>query len=115
MILFKEEHVKPIVLGFYIDGIHHFKRATRRLGKKRWNVGAVHQCQTRMLDNSSVFTHVRILSVEQQALGSMRTEDAIAEGYADVPAFIKAWLRINGPNSWAPRLPVWVVTFEVAP
>ena len=41
MILFQEEHVQPILDGH--------KTQTRRLGKKRWNVGAVHQCKLNYL------------------------------------------------------------------
>lgn len=107
MILFKPEHVAPILAGT--------KTQTRRLGAKRWNVGAVHQLQTRLFDSSSVFGRAVILNVAQQCLGSMTTGDTQAEGYDNVGAFIDAWERINGQNCWAPRLPVWVVSFEVTP
>jgi hypothetical protein len=107
MILFRPEHVAPILEGR--------KTQTRRFGKRRWNIGAIHQCRTRMLDAESTFARVRILDVTQQCLGSMTTEDARAEGYDNVGAFIDEWESINGANCWAPRLTVWVVTFEVAP
>lgn len=105
MILFKPEHIAPIIAGT--------KRQTRRLGKKRWNVGAIHQCQTRMLDNSSVFAHVRILDVRLSApIASMSDEDVRAEGYATWRDFWDVWCRINGGGS-SPSATPWVVEFEV--
>ena len=108
MILFKPEHVEPILTGY--------KTQTRRLGKKRWNVGSVHACYTRppfAKGGAEPFCRVLIKGVHTQILGSMTNWDARAEGYDNVGAFIDAWERINGKNCWAPRLSVWVVAFEL--
>ncbi len=104
MILFKQEHVQPILEGR--------KTQTRRLGKKRWNVGAVHQARTKMLDPDSQFASLRILAVEQEPLGWIDDYGAKLEGYPSRDHYLQAWNRINGDT----RLdtPVWVVEFEVA-
>ena len=103
MILFKPEHVAPILEGR--------KTQTRRLGKKRWNVGAVHQARTKMLDADSCFARVRILDVYQELLYDISNADARAEGYANDHAYIAAFLRIN-PNHVADPV-VWVVKFDL--
>jgi len=110
VILFKPEHVAPILAGE--------KTQTRRLGKKRWNVGAVHACYTRppfAKGGAEPFCRVRITGVYAQLLSDISTWEAQAEGYDNVGAFIDAWERINGKNCWSPLLAVWVVIFEVAP
>ena len=104
MILFKPEHVAPI-LG-------RRKTQTRRVGKKRWNVGAVHQCQTRMFDNLSVFAHVRIVGVDQEWLRSITMHDAIAEGYTGPGTYLDAFYRIN-KMAWDANPLVWVVYFDL--
>ena len=109
MLLFKPEHADMILSGQKVQ--------TRRLGKKRWKVGAVHACYTRppfARGGAAPFCRVRIVDVVKQPLGSMSLWEAKAEGYDNVGAFIDAWERINGKNSWAPRLPVWVVSFSLA-
>lgn len=104
MILFKPEHIPPILSGR--------KTQTRRFGRKRWNVGAVHQCQTRMLDNSSVFAHAVILDVRQERLRSISHDDAVAEGYTGIGTYLHAFYEINHmATDWDP--PVWVVSFGV--
>ena len=110
MILFKPEHVDMILSGQ--------KYQTRRQGRRRWKVGGIHACYTRppfAKGGAKPFCRVRILDVHPQPLGSMALWEAKAEGYPTRDLFVDAWTRINGPNSWAPRLPVWVVTFEVEP
>jgi hypothetical protein len=110
VILFKPEHVPMISCGQ--------KTQTRRLGKRRWNVGAVHACYTRppfAKGGAEPFCRVRITGVYQQRLGDMSSWEAQEEGYDNVGAFVDVWERINGKNSWAPGLMVWVVRFELVP
>jgi hypothetical protein len=102
MILFKPEHVPMILSGR--------KTQTRRLGKKRWNVGAVHQCQTRMMDNTSVFAFVRIRDVRQETLSDISDADIYAEGYDSFPEYWAVLCAINGGMSPCARL--WRVEFE---
>ena len=106
MILFKPEHVKPI-----IDGR---KTQTRRLGKQRWNVGAFHQARTRMMDKASTFAVLEIGAVEIEELHSISPYAAWAEGYESVGDFMRVWERINGTGSWAQNPMVYVVCFRVA-
>ncbi len=110
MILFRPEHVDPILAGT--------KTQTRRLGAKRWNVGAVHQARTRMMDASSTFAHLRILEVRRELLHEISAADVRAEGYpSGSPAeFVNVFNEINRTagliESW--RMYVWVVRFELA-
>lgn len=106
MILFKPEHVEMILNGN--------KTQTRRLGKKRWNVGAIHQCKTKLYSYES-FACVRILEVRQEYLHDISEADIGAEGYGLKPGDYKeAWARING-GEWYDYsyTSVWVVTFEL--
>jgi len=103
VILFKPEHVEPILNGT--------KYQTRRLGAKRWNVGAIHQCATRLFDPAAVFARVKILNVMQDHLLPISALDAKAEGYDSPEDYIKAWDAIN------PKAPVnplvWIVSFAL--
>lgn len=101
MILFKPEHVGPILSGE--------KTQTRRLGKKRWNVGAVHQCNTKMFGEP--FSRVHILDVYQEKLGHISPDSIAKEGYGGED-YKAAWDRINPKTPWDDELIVWVVTFE---
>jgi len=105
MILFREEHVAPI-----LDGR---KTQTRRLGRKRWNVGSVHACYTKLpftRGGAMSFCDVRILDVRQEHLRSISHEDALAEGYTGVGTFLYAFYEINRLALDADPL-VWVVEF----
>ncbi|HHW45053.1 MAG TPA: ASCH domain-containing protein [Desulfotomaculum sp.] len=74
MILFKPEHVEPILSGC--------KTQTRRLGKKRWKVGSVHQC--RLNYRAEPFACVRVTAVRRERLDNITEEDARREGYPSV-------------------------------
>lgn len=103
MILFKPEHVGPILAGR--------KTQTRRLGEKRWNAGAVHQCKTSMY--AEPFARVRIISVRRERLGDISEEDVRREGYGENPDdYRNAWESIYH-RPWEARLTVWVIDFEL--
>ncbi len=104
MILFKIEHGAAI-----LDGR---KTQTRRLGKKRWNVGAVHQCRTRMLDPVSTFARVEIVDVRTEWLWDISHDDAVAEGYTGIGTYLTAFYAINKMATDANPL-VWVVSFAL--
>lgn len=104
MILFRPEHVAPVLAGR--------KTQTRRLGARRWNVGATHLCATKLFEPSAVFARVRILEVRAELLWQISPEDVFAEGYDSLTDFEEAFARINGPVAF--DAPVWVVRFEVA-
>lgn len=101
MILFKQEHVQPILNGT--------KTQTRRTGKKRWKIGAIRQAKTGYKKDSE-FAKVRILAVRQEELGEISSADVFAEGYQHIGEYIDVFKRIYG--SWDPKLIVWVVDFE---
>lgn len=100
MILFKKRFIDPILSGA--------KTQTRRVGKRRWNVGSIHQARTSYV--SEAFAHLRILDVRQERVGDITETDARAEGVGSVEEFVRLWPTING--EWDPDLAVWVVTFE---
>jgi len=101
VILFKPEHVEPILNGT--------KTETRRTGAKRWNVGSVHQCKLNYV--SEPFARVRILGVRREPLGALNDDDARAEGYESVDAYRRAFEDIYG--FWDGDRLVWVVRFEL--
>lgn len=103
MILFKPEHVEPILAGV--------KTQTRRTGKRRWNIGSIHQCRLNFKAGAIPFAKVRILAVKQELLGDITEVDSIAEGYSSVVEYIDAFRQIYG--KWNPDEVVWVVDFEL--
>jgi len=113
MLLFRPVHV-PMIL----EGNPRWKTQTRRLGKRRWRVGAVHQCATRLFDRSAVFASVRILRVWQERLGAISHEDANAEGYDTAHDFLVAFHEINRTRRTAAarvkaeNSEVWAIEFD---
>ncbi len=109
MLLFQLKHVKPILEGQ--------KTQTRRPGKKRWNIGAVHQAKRNYL-KSGFFAKLHILDVYQEVLGDVSEEDAFAEGGYTRESYLVEFRTINkikDEKAWqaALRAKVWVVKFEV--
>jgi hypothetical protein len=103
MILFKPEHVEPILRGQ--------KTQTRRTGHKRWKVRSVHQAKTNYKD--APFADLLITRVRSEQLGAISENDARKEGYPSVEAYQEAFGRIYG--WWKPKTEVWVLDFEVIP
>lgn len=112
MLLFKSEHVEPILGGR--------KTQIRRLGKKRWNVGAIHQAK-RNYHKSGLFALIEILDVSRERLYDISDSDAIDEGYQGRIDYLMAFARISKLKmsssnfDWAKNILVWVVRFKVVP
>ncbi len=109
MILFRQEHVEPILAGT--------KTQTRRTwAKPRARVGSIHLAKTRML-STEFFARLEILAVYRERLGDISEEDAIAEGYPSRAEYLQAFARINrqtvGDDFF--EQPVYVVRFRVVP
>ena len=105
MILFRQEHVKPILEGR--------KTETRRTGKARWKIGSIHQARTRMLDAKSCFALLEIGGLEGMALHDVQPYEVWHEGYETLEEFVGVWERINGRGSWNHNPQVWAVKFRV--
>lgn len=100
MILFKHEHVQPI--------LDDRKTQTRRTGKMRWKVGSIRQAKTGFRKDDE-FAKLRILAIRQEPLGLISEADAIAEGYDSVEDYKDAFRRIYG--FWDDDMVVWVIDF----
>ena len=113
MILFKSQHAKLILSGQ--------KTQTRRLGRKRWNVGSVRKCYIRppfARPPGAPFASVRILRVWQERLNEISHEDALAEGYPDRTTYWGAFCQIHGLTSSediesALTATVWCIEYEL--
>lgn len=100
MILFKPEHVEPILRGQ--------KTQTRRIGKRRWKVGSIHQAKLNY--KPEFFASLQIKNIREEKLGDILEQDATAEGYKDATEYKDAFKRIYG--YWDDDLVVWVVEFQ---
>ena len=111
MILFKPEMAQAILEGR--------KTITRRRGRRRWNVGAVHQCYTRPAfanPPGKPFGRVQIVSLFEESYpgqGASISEqrDAEWEGFRSWSEFCKAYACINGGHTLAE--PCWRVSFKL--
>jgi len=116
VILFKPDMVPLILAGK--------KTVTRRRGKRRWNIGAIHAAYTRppfAKGGAQPFARVRIVSVDQEdwvgdpwprdgeswidldkRIGDKmlyREHEARREGFADWSEFCRTYEEINGQGS----------------
>jgi hypothetical protein len=105
VLLFKHEHVDPILNGTKI--------VTRRIWAKgkRAKIGGVHKAKTRLYSRE-FFARLKITMIYQEALGLMDDADAKLEGYPNLEAFKIAWRNINHIR-FNPELVVYVIYFEV--
>lgn len=102
MLLFKKEFI-PHILG----QVQPRKVTTRRLGRLRWRIGAIHTFKTNY-NNDSIFARAEILRVYRQNLFDIDDDDAFKEGFWSLEDFKKKWIQING--SWD-NVEVWVIDF----
>jgi hypothetical protein len=104
MLLFKPEHVEPILAGT--------KTQTRRIWKApRAKVGSIHLAKTMML-STEFFAKLEIRDVYREPLIEISDEDAKAEGYNNAAAYFVAFCNINHLKK-VPDILVYVVKFKV--
>lgn len=110
MLLFKPEHVEPILKGK--------KTETRRIwASARVKVGSIQKAKTKML-SKDFFARLKILSVHREVFQSITEEEAQAEGGYTRADYIRKFFEIN-PKTFkltdGGRIPfnVWVVKFEL--
>jgi hypothetical protein len=107
MILFKPEHVKPIITGL--------KTQTRRTwGKPRVTRGSLQKAKTQML-SKNYFALLRITDLYQEKLRSISDVDAYAEGGYTYESYVDKFYEINPKldREQMAFLWLWVVKFEV--
>lgn len=107
MILFRDEHVGPVLAGV--------KDETRRCwSRARVRVGAVHKFYVvPPFSGGAPFAAARVVAVWQEALGALSERGARREGYPSREAYFEAFARINRLRSVPLSLPVWAVRFVV--
>lgn len=105
MILFKPYHVDLILSGR--------KTQTRRLGKKRWLVGSVHQAKVSYM--AKPFASIKVLNIRYELLVPMSESDAHAEGYESTEAYLRAFKEIYKYPLDEANPYCWVLDFELAP
>ncbi len=103
MILFRHEHIFPILISL--------KTQTRRTWKKaRVKVGSTQKAKTELL-SKQYFAQLKILEVRQEKLGDITKQDALEEGGYSLESYKEVFQKIYG--EWDDNLQVWVVKFEV--
>jgi hypothetical protein len=104
--LFKIEHIAPI-----LDGT---KTQTRRLWKRPMvKVGGLYWAQTALYKSESRFARLKVLRLWQERLGDITEADARAEGYPSRADYFLAFRRINRLSGDVFDLHVYCVEFEV--
>ena len=107
MILFKPEHIKPILEG-------HKIRTTRFWTKRRAKPGSLHKAKTTLFSKTS-FALLRIISVEQKRLMDMTIQEIQEDGFETRYEFYKKLCEINKveiTKEFSRQL-VWTIKFEV--
>jgi hypothetical protein len=106
MILFKKRFIEQI--------LSREKTSTRRVGKKRWNVGSTHQLKISFFSES--FATVSIKSVRQEKLGEISLDDARAEGFDTPVEFVRSFAEIHKTEVTRDlaQTDVWVIEFTLA-
>ena len=86
--LFKSEHIKPILAGR--------KTQTRRLWKRPMvKVGGLYWAQTALFKSETRFAQLKVLRLWQEQLGDISETDSKAEGYASKRDYCIAFQEIN--------------------
>jgi hypothetical protein len=104
MLLFRPEHIAPILAGT--------KTETRRIWKKqRVKVRSIQLAKTKML-STEYFARLKIRYVKKQRLGAITMAEVQREGYSRKDEYLQKVCEIN-KIPYDPELEVFVVGFEV--
>jgi len=98
-VLFKEEHIRKILLGQ--------KTMTRRVGRLH-NFGRT-RIQRSRYDWTDI--EIEILKRYPQKLSEISLEDARKEGYTSLEEYKASWIKIYG--KWDAEMVVWVYEFKL--
>lgn len=103
VLLFKPEHVEPILCG---------EKTQMRMVLKHLHarVGAICTAKTEV-SSRDYFARLKVTRVRHERLGDISEADARAEGGYTIEAYRRKWIEISG--AWDPEQLVWVVDFEV--
>jgi hypothetical protein len=101
--LFKPEHVEPILSG-------RMTQIRKLWDKPMAKVGSIHKAKTALF-SKDYFASIIITGLRREKLGAITIEDAMREGYDDLVSYREGWKKING--SWEPNSVVYVVSFEL--
>lgn len=107
--LFKKEHIEPILNGN--------KTQTRRVWKKRKALpGKIHLAKTEML-KTRYFAKLKITKVYMEKIGDISDSDSVKEGYKNRSEYLDKFYEINKKSlkkmntDWK-ELMVYVVEWE---
>ena len=101
--LFKPEHVEPILSG-------RMTQIRKLWDKPMAKVGSIHKAKTALFSRD-YFASIIITGLRREKLGAITIEDAMREGFDDLVSYKEGWKKING--SWEPNSVVYVVSFEL--
>jgi hypothetical protein len=101
--LFKPEHVEPILSG-------RMTQIRKLWDKPMAKVGSFHKAKTALF-SKDYFASIIITGLRREKLGAVTIEDAMREGYDDLVSYKEGWKRING--YWDPNSVVYVVSFQL--
>ena len=101
--LFKPEHVEPILSG-------RMTQIRKLWDKPMAKVGSIHKAKTALF-SKDYFASIIITGLRTEKLGAITIEDAMREGYDDLASYKEGWKKING--YWEPKSVVYVVSFEL--
>ena len=101
--LFKPEHVEPILSG-------RMTQIRKLWDKPMAKVGSIHEAKTALF-SKDYFASIIITDLRREKLGAITIEDAMREGYDDLVSYKEGWKKING--YWEPNSIVYVVSFEL--
>ena len=105
MILFKPEHIEPILAGK--------KTETRRMWVHwRANVRSKHLAKTKML-SKEYFARLYIIDRWEEKLGDISEEDAKAEGYSSREEYLAKFAEINAKRIKKLGLPIENIRVKV--